>query len=177
MIATGSKTNFLGNKNIENNAVWMKSVPQALNLRSLILENFSKLPSPKMKKKALLNFAVAGAGPTGVELSGALAELKNHIVAKDYKDLDKDEIQVHLLEGEDRVLHPMSKKSSVNAQRFLESLGVNVHTSTFVEDYSNNTVTTNCGKVFHAETFIWFARCYGCASSTSPCRYLCKLNQ
>lgn len=159
VIATGSKTNFFGNKNIENNSVWMKSVPQALNLRSLILENFEQatITNDEIKRKALLNFVIAGAGPTGVELSGALAELKNHIISKDYKDLNQDEIQVHLLEGENRVLPPMSKKSSVNAQRFLEGLGVQVHTSTFVQDYSNHIVRTNTGKEFHTETFIWSA--------------------
>ncbi|GGE06657.1 NAD(P)/FAD-dependent oxidoreductase [Psychroflexus salis] len=159
IIATGSKTNFFGNKNVEKNAVWMKSVPQALNLRSLILENFEQatITEDEDRRKALLNFVIAGAGPTGVELSGALAELKNHIVTKDYKDLNPDEIHVHLLEGEQRVLPPMSEKSSANAQRFLENLGVKVHTSTFVEDYQNNIVTTNTGKKFKTETFIWSA--------------------
>lgn len=159
VIATGSKTNFLGNENVERNAVWMKTVPQALNLRSLILENFEQatITPDEEKRKALMNFVVAGAGPTGVELSGALAELKNHIISKDYKDLNKDEIEVHLLEGEDRVLPTMSKKSSKDAQKYLEDLGVNVHTSTFVEDYSNNVVQTNTGKDFHTETFIWSA--------------------
>ena len=159
IIATGSKTNFFGNKNVEKNAVWMKSVPQALNLRSLILENFEQatITEDEDRRKALLNFVIAGAGPTGVELSGALAELKNHIVTKDYKDLNPDEIHVHLLEGEQRVLPPMSKKSSANAQLFLENLGVKVHTSTFVEDYQNNIVTTNTGKKFKTETFIWSA--------------------
>jgi NADH dehydrogenase len=159
VIATGSKTNFFGNKNVENNAVWMKSIPQALNLRSLVLENFEQatITEDETKRKSLLTFVIAGAGPTGVELSGALAELKNHIISKDYKDLNQDEIQVHLLEGEDRVLPPMSEKSSINAKRFLENLGVHVHTSTFVEDYKNNIVTTNTGKEFHTETFIWSA--------------------
>ncbi len=159
VIATGSKTNFFGNKNVEENAVWMKSVPQALNLRSLILENFEQatITDDEDKRKALLNFVIAGAGPTGVELSGALAELKNHIVTKDYKDLNHEEIHVHLLEGEDRVLPPMSKRSSKNAQKFLERLGVKVHTSTFVEDYKDQIVTTNTGKKFHTETFIWSA--------------------
>lgn len=133
-IATGSKTNFFGNANIEANAVWMKSVPQALNLRSLILENFEQatITEDPKRRKALLNFVVAGAGPTGVELSGALAELKNHIIVKDYQDLDPNEIEVHLLEGESRVLPPMSEKASRAAEKFLKELGVQVHTNTFV---------------------------------------------
>ncbi|MGM0636487.1 MAG: NAD(P)/FAD-dependent oxidoreductase [Bacteroidota bacterium] len=159
VIATGSKTNFFGNENVEKNAVWMKSVPQSLNLRSLILENFEEatITEDEKKRKALLTFVIAGAGPTGVELSGALAELKKNVIKKDYKDLNADEIQVHLLEGEERALPPMSKKSSANAEKFLKRLGVNVHTNTFVEDYKNNVVSTNTGKEFHTETFIWSA--------------------
>ena len=159
VIATGSKTNFFGNTTIEANAVWMKSVPQALNLRSLILENFEQatITEDPKRRKALLNFVVAGAGPTGVELSGALAELKNHIIVKDYQDLSPDEIQVHLLEGESRVLPPMSEKASRAAEKFLKELGVHVHTNTFVENYENYKVTTNCGKEFYTETFIWSA--------------------
>lgn len=125
----------------------------------MILENFEQatITEDKAKRKALLTFVVAGAGPTGVELSGALAELKNHIIARDYKDLNTDEIEVYLLEGENRVLPPMSEKSSANAQRFLERLGVQVHTSTFVKDYKNFEVTTQNGKTFYTETFIWSA--------------------
>lgn len=159
VIASGSKTNFFGNQTIEENAVWMKSVPQALNLRSLILENFEQatITDNPHHRKSLLTFVVAGAGPTGVELSGALAELKNHIIVKDYQDLNPDEIEVHLLEGEDRVLPPMSKKASAAAEKFLKELGVHVHTNTFVENYENHKVTTNCGKEFYTETFIWSA--------------------
>ena len=158
-IATGSKTNFFGNKNVEKYSMSMKSVPQALNLRSLILENLEEasITYDEQKRKRLLNFVVAGAGPTGVELSGALAELKNHVVAKDFPDLNIDEIQVHLIEGEDRVLPPMSKKASANAEKFLKKLGVNIHTNTFVEDYKDFVVETNSGKTFETETFVWSA--------------------
>ncbi len=158
-IATGSKTNFFGNKNIEQNAMSMKSVPQALNLRSLILENLEEasITYDEQKRRRLLNFVVAGAGPTGVELSGALAELKNHVVVRDFPDLNLDEIQVHLIEGEDRVLPPMSKKASKNAEKFLRKLGVHIHTNTFVEDYNDFIVETKSGKTFETETFIWSA--------------------
>jgi NADH dehydrogenase len=159
VIATGSKTNFFGNENIEKNGVWMKTVPQALNLRSLILENLEQasITDDMDERKRLLNFVIAGAGPTGVELSGAIAEMRKNILTKDYPDIDKEEMHVHLLEGMERVLPPMSEKSSRNAQKYLEDLGVEVHLSTFVEDYKNKQVTTSDGKQFFTETFIWSA--------------------
>ena len=122
VIATGSKTNFFGNKTVEEHAMWMKTVPQALNIRSLILENLEQavIENDPEKRKALLNFVLVGAGPTGVELSGAIAELRNNIVPKDYPDLNPAEMNIHLLEGLGRVLPPMSEKSSKKAQKFLE---------------------------------------------------------
>ena len=159
VIATGSKTNFFGNENVEKNSVWMKTVPQALNLRSLILENLEQasITSDVEKRKKLLNFVIAGAGPTGVELSGAIAEMRRNVIPKDYPDFDTSEMHVHLIEGMDRVLPPMSEKASKNAQKYLENLGVEIHLSTFVKDYDGKTVTTSEGKTFSTETFVWSA--------------------
>ena len=94
--------------------MWMKTIPQALNIRSLILENLEQavITDDPVKRKALLNFVIAGAGPTGVELSGAIAEVRNFIVPKDYRDLDPKEMKIHLIEGLDRVLPPMSETVS-----------------------------------------------------------------
>jgi NADH dehydrogenase len=163
VIATGSKTNFFGNKNIENNAVWMKTIPQALNLRSLIFENLEQasITEDPEKRRSLLTFVIAGAGPTGVELSGAIAELRNHIIKKDYKDFEADEIEIHLLEGAGRVLPPMSEDSSEDAHKYLEKMGVNIHLNTLVEDYKDKSVTTNKGQSFVTENFIWSAGVHG----------------
>lgn len=163
IIATGSKTNFFGNKNIENNAVWMKTIPQALNLRSLIFENLEQaaITEDPKKRKSMLTFVVAGAGPTGVELSGAIAELKNHIIQKDYKDFEADEIEIHLLEGADKILPPMSDESSKDAHKYLEKMGVNIHLNTMVEDYKNQRVVTKSGDTYHTENFIWSAGVHG----------------
>lgn len=163
VIATGSKTNFFGNKNVEKNAVWMKTVPQALNLRSLIFESFEQasITEDKEKRKALLTFVIAGAGPTGVELSGAIAELKNHIVKKDYKDFEADELEIHLMEGAHRILPPMSKDSSADAHKYLTDMGVQIHLETMVKDYKDCKVTTNNGKTILSENFIWSAGVYG----------------
>ncbi len=159
VIATGSKTNFFGNKSIEEHGMWMKTVPQALNIRSLILENLEQatITEDPEKRKALLNFVLVGAGPTGVELSGAIAELRNHIVSKDYPDLDPNEMNIHLLEGLDRVLPPMSERASRKAREMLEELGVKIHLNTMVENYDGHLVTTNTDLALKTETFIWSA--------------------
>ena len=165
VIATGSKTNFFGNDSIEKNGMWMKTVPHALNIRSLILENLEQavITDDKKERKALLNFVLAGAGPTGVELSGAIAELKNQIVPKDYPDLDASEMEIHLIEGMDRVLPPMSEKSSKKAAHFLNELGVQVHLNTQVKSYDGREVLTNTSARFDTYTFIWSAGVTGAA--------------
>lgn len=159
VIATGSKTNFFGNQSIKEHGMWMKTVPQALNIRSLILENLEQavITDDPEKRKALLNFVLVGAGPTGVELSGAIAELRNHVVPRDYPDIDIREMNIHLLEGLGRVLPPMSEKSSSKAHKFLEELGVQIHLNTMVESYDGHLVSTNTDLSIKSETFIWSA--------------------
>ncbi|MFD0975186.1 NAD(P)/FAD-dependent oxidoreductase [Salinimicrobium gaetbulicola] len=160
VLATGSKTNFFGNKSVEDNAMWMKTIPQALNIRSLILENLEQavITEDPAVRKCLLNFVVAGAGPTGVELCGAIAEVRNHIVPRDFRDLDPNEIEIHLIEGLDRVLPPMSEKASKEADRFLKELGVEIHLNTMVQGYDGKKVSTNKeGLSFDTATFIWAA--------------------
>jgi len=160
VIATGSKTNFFGNQSIEEHAMWMKTIPQALNIRSLILENLEQavITDDPVKRKALLNFVIAGAGPTGVELSGAIAEVRNFIVPKDYRDLDPKEMKIHLIEGLGRVLPPMSETVSKKAHKFLLDLGVEIHLNTMVKGYDGKTVETNQENLsFQTSTFIWAA--------------------
>ena len=159
VIATGTRTNFFGNKTIEENAIWMKSLPQALNIRSLMFENLEKANRTEdpVKRKELLRFVIAGAGPTGVELSGAFAELRSNVLQADYPDMDASEIEIHLIEGADRVLPPFSKQSSEKAQKFLEDMGVTIHLETLVGNYENNRVTTKGDLVLDTATFIWSA--------------------
>ncbi|MGB5944137.1 MAG: NAD(P)/FAD-dependent oxidoreductase [Leeuwenhoekiella sp.] len=167
VLATGTRTNFFGNESIENNAVWMKSLPQALNIRSLMFENLEKATREpnKEKRKELLRFVIAGAGPTGVELSGALAELRAHVLQNDYKEMDTDDIEIHIIEGSDRVLPPFSEKSSAKAKEFLEKLGVKIHLNLMVSSYENNRVTTSGDLFFDTQTFIWSAGVTGAAVS------------
>jgi len=159
VVATGTKTNYFGNKAIETNSMPMKSVPQALDIRSLILENFENaaIAQTKEEREAFLNFVIVGAGPTGAELAGAIAELKNNILPRDYHDLNPDDMHIHLLEGAGRVLPPMSKHASKKALKFLNKLGVKVHCNTFVKHYDGKTVTTNSDLVLESETLIWAA--------------------
>ncbi len=159
VIATGTRTNYFGNENIAHNCMPMKTVPQALNIRSLVLQNIEEADttSNPERRAYLLNFVIAGAGPTGVELAGALAEFKKGILAHDYPSLEPHEMQVHLIEGLGKVLPPMSETASRKAHKFLEALGVKIHLNTFIKDYDGKTVTTKDGKTFHTATFIWAA--------------------
>ncbi|WP_456439947.1 NAD(P)/FAD-dependent oxidoreductase [Psychroserpens sp.] len=159
VIATGTKTNFFGNDAIKTHSMPMKSVPQALDIRSLILQNFEKaaIADTKQDREAFLNFVIVGGGPTGVELAGAIAELKNNILPKDYRDLNTQDMHIHLLEGTQRILPPMSENASKQAEQFLTELGVNVHCNTFVENYDGKQVTTNTELEFQSETLIWAA--------------------
>ncbi|MCF2876168.1 MULTISPECIES: NAD(P)/FAD-dependent oxidoreductase [unclassified Tenacibaculum] len=159
IIATGSTTNFFGNMNIEKYAMEMKSVPQALNIRSLVLENFEEalLETDLEKRRALMNFVIVGGGPTGVELAGALAEMKKGILPKDYPDLDIRQMKINLIQGTNELLSGMSNKASQKSEDFLIKLGVDVWKNLRVIDYDGETVTTNGSDHFKAETVIWAA--------------------
>ncbi|QDO94796.1 NAD(P)/FAD-dependent oxidoreductase [Formosa sediminum] len=159
VIASGSETNYFGNTSIETNSMSMKTIPQALNLRSLILENFEEalLTSDLQERNALMNFVIVGAGPTGVELAGALAEIKKGILPKDYPDLDTRLAQINLVQSGNRILKEMSEEASKKAEAFLEKLGVNVWKNTRVSNYDGKVVTTNTDVVFETATMIWAA--------------------
>jgi len=163
VIATGSKTNYFGNKEIERNSMSMKTIPQSLNIRSLILENFEQavLTTNEADRNALINFVLVGAGPTGVELAGALAEMKRAILQKDYPDLDISKMEINLVQSGDRVLNTMSEKSSAAAEKFLVDLGVIVHKNVRVTNYDGRTITTNSNLTFETATVIWTAGVQG----------------
>ncbi|WP_027392161.1 MULTISPECIES: NAD(P)/FAD-dependent oxidoreductase [Aquimarina] len=159
VIATGARTNFFGNETIEKNAMRMKNLPQALNLRSLLLENLEQavITTDPEKRKELLRFVLAGAGPTGVELAGGIAELQLNVLPRDYPDMDFSEMEIHLIEGADRVLPPMSTNASEKASKFLTKMGVRIHTNTQVTNYESNLVSTNTDLSLKTATFIWSA--------------------
>ena len=163
VIASGSKTNYFGNKEIERNSMSMKTIPQSLNIRSLILENFEQavLTKNQADRNTLINFVLVGAGPTGVELAGALAEMKKAILQKDYPDLDIDKMQINLIQSGDRILNTMSEKSSAAAEKFLLDLGVKIWKNVRVTNYDGRTITTNTDLSFDSATVIWTAGVQG----------------
>ncbi|MDT7830004.1 NAD(P)/FAD-dependent oxidoreductase [Pricia sp. S334] len=159
VIGTGSETNFFGNDEIEQNSMGMKTIPQSLDLRSLILENFEQalLTDNLHERDALMNFVIVGGGPTGVELAGALAEIKKGILPKDYPDLDTRKAQINLVQSGEQVLQGMSREASKKAEEFLEGLGVQVWKGARVTAYDGKTVRTKTDLVFEAATVVWAA--------------------
>ncbi|HYH57132.1 MAG TPA: FAD-dependent oxidoreductase, partial [Anseongella sp.] len=159
VLATGSETNFFGNKEMEHYAMPMKTVPEALDLRSLILQHFEAalLEDSINEQEAHMNFVVVGGGPTGVEICGALAELKNHVLPKDYPELDLRKMQINLLEGTQELLGAMSDNSSVKAAKFLKEMGVNLWLNARVLSYDGKTVQLDSGRLFESYNVIWTA--------------------
>lgn len=158
IIATGATSNFFGMQNIEKHSVPMKSLIEALDLRSLIIQNFEEAlnTSDLEERERLMNFVIVGAGPTGVELAGALAELKAHILPNDYPDLDIRRMQIHIIEANTRVLAAMSEESSKKSETYLKKRGVHIWLDTMVKDYDGKTILTN-KKTFESNTLIWAA--------------------
>ncbi len=159
VLAMGGNTNFFGNKNIQEHAIPMKSLTEAINLRNTVLENFEQALNEvdPEKRESLLNMVVVGGGPTGVELAGALAEMKKYILPKDYPELDFSEMHIHLLEGTGQVLNGYSASSSKKAKEYLERLDVKVQLNTMVKDYDGSIVDLGEGNTLRTENLIWAA--------------------
>lgn len=157
VLAAGTKTNYYGNKEVETYSYPMKSTVEALNLRNIVLSNFEKatISTDETEKKALLNIVIAGGGPSGVEIAGALAEMKKFILPKDYPELSDYPLNIFLIEGADRLLGPMSKKSSANAKSSLEKMGVNIILNKKVSNYDGAKVFLEDGSTITSKTFIW----------------------
>ncbi len=159
VLATGSETNFFGQDEIEHYSMPMKTVPEALNLRSLILQNLEEalIEEDKVRKEGLMTFVVVGGGPTGVETAGALAELRNHVLISDYPELDIKNLKIILIEGSPRVLAPFSEEASTKAKEFLENMGVIVMEETRVKSYDGNVITYDEGQKITTKGVIWSA--------------------
>lgn len=159
VIATGASTNYFGMKEIEERAIPMKTVSEALALRNRILQNFEDALSVDSddQREGLMSVVVVGGGPTGVELSGTLAEMRSFILPKDYPELDFSGMQIHLLEGSDKVLGSMSAESASKSQKYLEEMGVIVHTGQVVTGFDGKYVTTKQGLKLRADNLVWAA--------------------
>lgn len=159
VIATGSEANFYGNKELEEKAMVMKTIPNSLDLRTIILQNLelAAITTDTKVRESLMSFVVVGGGPTGVELAGALAELKSQVFSKDYKELDFSKMEVHLIEGNQRLLQTMSQDSSKKAQQFLKKLGVQIWLDAKLMSYDGKEIVLDKDRVLHSSNLLWTA--------------------
>jgi NADH dehydrogenase len=159
VLATGADTNFFGNKQISTNAFPMKSTVEALQLRHRFIQNFEDalLTKDPVEFQRLMNIVVVGGGPTGVEVSGALAEMKKYVLPKDYPELDFSKMNIYLLEGGERTLAGMSEKSSADSVHYLQKMGVKVMLKSVVKDYDGDCVMLADGSKISSNTVIWAA--------------------
>ncbi len=159
VLAMGAGTNYFGQDSIATHAFPMKSTVEALQLRYQLLQNFEQALTEKdpLAKQRLLNIAVVGGGPTGVEISGALAEMKKYVLPNDYPELDFNQMHIYLLEGGAKLLGAMTEKSSAQSARYLSRLGVEVMTGALVKNYDGNTITLGDESRIETSTVIWAA--------------------
>ncbi|HEY3369599.1 MAG TPA: NAD(P)/FAD-dependent oxidoreductase [Prolixibacteraceae bacterium] len=170
VIATGVNSNFFGMKNLEEFAIPMKSASEAMALRNRLLQSFEKAVTMRdqNERKALLNVIVVGGGPTGVEIAGAILEMKKFVLHKDYPDLNFDSMQVSLIEGSPALLGAMSKHASKKALFYLTRLGINVSLNTQVTDFDGSTLSIKNGAPIETKTVIWAAGISGVVPSGFP---------
>lgn len=159
VIATGASTNFYGMSDIEKHASFMKNIVDATKLRNRIIRNleYALLTEDAEVMNSLMDFVIVGGGPTGVELAGALTELRKNAFRKDYPELDMRQMDIYLVEASSRLLNGMSEKASAKALEFLEEMGVHVLLNTAVKSYDGYEVELSTGKRLISRSLIWAA--------------------
>lgn len=178
VIATGCSTNYFGNTNFEKYAYPMKSTIEAIELRNRILQNFEDaLNASKEELPGIMNIVVAGGGPTGVELAGAMAEMKKYILPKDYPDMNFSSMSIILVEGAPNTLQAMSNGSRNMSKKYLEELGVQVWTNAIAEDYNGYQLILKDGRVIETQTLIWGAGIKGNIPNGIPIDLITKGNR
>ncbi|MBY0435955.1 MAG: NAD(P)/FAD-dependent oxidoreductase [Cyclobacteriaceae bacterium] len=168
VIATGSTTNFFGMQDVQAHSMPMKSIPESLDLRSMLLQNFEKavnLDHRSDEQESLIDMVVIGGGPTGLEMAGALAELRNHVLPDDYSEIDFGQMDIYLVEMGSRLLPPMSEVASAKAKEFLEEMGVVVWLNTALVSYDGYKAVFNNGKTILTTCLIYAAGVAGCVPS------------
>ena len=159
VLAHGATNSFFGSDKMQKYSKGMKSIAEALDLRNTILMNFENAVATmdKAEQERLLNIVIIGGGPSGVEIAGALAEMNKFVIHKDYPELKNKTVNIHLIEGNDRLLNAMSPESSEKASQFLKKFGVRILTSTFAVDCDNESVTTSTGEKIKTGLILWTA--------------------
>ncbi len=159
VIASGADTNFFGNQKMAEHAFPMKSTTEALQIRHRLLQNFEDalITTNEKEREKLLSTVIVGGGPTGVELAGAVAEMKRYVLPKEYPELDFSKMTIYLLEGGPKTLGVMSEKSAAQSRKYLEDLGVTVMVNTIVKDYDGDHVALKTGESIYSATVIWAA--------------------
>lgn len=157
IIATGTTTNYFGNTKIQNESMPMKTINESLGLRNALLNTFERATtcSDDQERAELLNIVIVGGGPTGVEVAGALAEMRDHVLPRDYPDLDTSLVKIHLIQGGQRLLPAMSEKASRTSLKYLTDMDVDVQLRAYVTDYSDHEVRLKDGRSFKSQTIIW----------------------
>lgn len=159
IVAAGTTSNFFGMNDLRDKVYTLKSVAEAIRLRNEILDRLERASIAKdhERKKQLLSFVVIGAGPTGVEVAGAIGEMKRYIIPREYPELEKEDLKILIVEGADRVLRTMSEDASRHAYEYLGHLMVDVKLNTTMVSYDNNVVKLGDGEEVYCETLIWTA--------------------
>lgn len=158
VIAIGCTTNFFGNENIKENSLTLKSTYDAITIRNHILQTFETIISANdEEKESLFNFVIVGAGPTGVEMAGAFAEIKVDVLPKDYQGIDFSRLNILLIEGTKNTLNNMSPMAQIASRYYLQNMGVKIYNETFVKNYDGNILTLSTGETIKTRTVIWAA--------------------
>lgn len=157
VIATGTTTNYFGNQKLQEESMPMKTISESLGLRNALLTTFERAntTSSPEERAELLNVVIVGGGPTGVEIAGALAEMRQHVLPQDYPDLDTSLFKIHLVQGGKRLLPAMSETASAAALKYLTQMGVDVQLKAYVHDYKQHEVILRDGRSFKSQTIIW----------------------
>ncbi len=162
VLAVGCTTNFFGNEAIQQHSFTLKTTNDAIAIRNHILQTFENIISTEEKdKEALLNLTIVGAGPTGVELAGAFAEIKKNILPKDYPGINFTQFNINLIEGSKDTLNSMSELAKKTSRKYLQEMGVNIITETFVKNYDGTTLELSNGNTMQSNTVIWAAGVIG----------------
>ncbi len=160
IIAAGTTNNFFGNPDLIKTVFTLKSAAEATRCRNEVidrLERASLCTDDPERRRRLLSFVVVGGGPTGVEVAGAIGEMKRYIIKREYPGINPEDVQIALLEGTNRLLGGMSQESSENALKALKELMVDVHLGKLMNSYEDNVVTLNDGTKLYSEMVIWTA--------------------